>query len=154
MLLGHIIYKYGLIVNPTKITVIVDLVAPTTIKQLHATLGHMGCYHMFMHIYAQITMPLEKLLKKFTKFVWKKECQRYFNEIKQILVTAPILVFLDWTKEFHMHVDVLSIVLGAILAQPGDGEIDHPIVFVSRKLITTERNYTIEREGLTMVYCV
>ena len=50
------------------------------------------------------------------------------------MVTAPILVFPDWTKDFHVHVDASSIVLGEVLAQPGEGEIDHPLAFASRKL--------------------
>ena len=66
---------------------------------------------------------------------------------------TPILVFPDWNKEFHVHVDASSIVLGVVLAQTGEGDIDHPIVFTSRKLFSTEKNYTnIEREGLAMVY--
>lgn len=35
------------------------------------------------------------------------------------MVTVPILVFLDWNKEFHVHVDVSHIVLGVVLAQLG-----------------------------------
>jgi hypothetical protein len=58
------------------------------------------------------------------------------------MVTAPILVFLDWTKEFHVHVDASSIDLGVVLAQPGGGYIDHPLVVASRKLSTAEINYT------------
>jgi hypothetical protein len=34
------------------------------------------------------------------------------------MVTAPILVFLDWVKTFHVHVDASTIALGAILVQP------------------------------------
>jgi hypothetical protein len=71
------------------------------------------------------------------------------------MVIAPILVFPDWTKEFHVHVDASSISLGAMLSQPGGGDIDHPLSFASRKLSTTEINYTtIEREGLAMVYAL
>lgn len=40
ILLGHIVCRDGLIDDPTNVVVIVDLVAPTTVKQLHATLGH------------------------------------------------------------------------------------------------------------------
>jgi hypothetical protein len=55
--------------------------------------------------------------------------------------------------EFHVHIDASNIVLGAILVQPGEGNIDHPIYFSSRKLSQAEHNYTtIEREGLAMVY--
>ena len=39
--------------------------------------------------------------------------------------------------------------------QPGEGEIDHPIAFASRKLPTAKNNYTTtEREGLVMVYAL
>ena len=52
-----------------------------------------------------------------------------------------------------MHVDASSISLGAVLAQLGEGSIDHPIAFASRKFPRTERIYTMmEREGLAMVY--
>jgi hypothetical protein len=71
------------------------------------------------------------------------------------MVTAPILVFPNWSKAFHVHVDASSIALGAVLAQPGEGYIDHPLAFSNRKLSTAEINYTtIEREGLAMVYAL
>ena len=69
------------------------------------------------------------------------------------MVTVPILVFPDWSREFHVHVNVSSIALGAVLAQPREGEIDHPLAFSNIKLSTAEINYTTtEREGLSMVY--
>ena len=75
--------------------------------------------------------------------------------MKNKMATAPILIFPDWKKEFHVHVDASSIVLGIVLTQPGDGEIDHPIAFTSKKLSTSEKNYTtIKREGLVMVYAL
>jgi hypothetical protein len=69
------------------------------------------------------------------------------------MVTAPILVFLDWSKEFNVHVDASSIALGVALAHLGARDIRHPITFGRKKFSTTERNYTTtEREGLAMVY--
>jgi hypothetical protein len=45
--------------------------------------------------------------------------------------------------------------IGHILSQPGEGDIDHPISFESRKLSITEKNYTTtEQEGLAMVYAL
>jgi hypothetical protein len=71
------------------------------------------------------------------------------------MVIAPILVFPYWRNEFYVHVDVSSIALGEVLEQPGEGDIDHTLSFSSRKLSTTEFNYTtIEREGLAMVYAL
>ena len=75
--------------------------------------------------------------------------------LKEKMVTTLILVFPNWKRPFHVHVDASSITLGIILAQPRDGGIDHPIAFASRKLSSAERNYTtIEREGLAMVYAL
>jgi hypothetical protein len=71
------------------------------------------------------------------------------------MVTAPILVFPYWSKEFHVQVDASSIALGAMLAQPGTRDINHSLSFARRKLSTTEINYTTtEREGLAMVYAL
>ena len=40
--LSHVVSKKGLMVDPTKIIVIVNLEAPKNVKQLCATLGHTG----------------------------------------------------------------------------------------------------------------
>jgi hypothetical protein len=155
VLLGHIVCKQGLLVDPSKIAIIVDLPTPTSVKQLRTTLGHTSYYRKFIKGYAQITMPMDNLLKKYYQFGWTEEFQHSFDTLKQKMVTVPILVFLDWSKEFHVHVDAYSIALGAVLAQPGEGDIDHPLEFSSRKLSTAEINYTTtRREGLAMVYAL
>jgi hypothetical protein len=63
-LLGHMVWKQGLIVDPTNIAVILDLQPPTSVKQLRATFCHIGYYRKFIKGYAQIIIPMEKLLKK------------------------------------------------------------------------------------------
>jgi hypothetical protein len=76
------------------------------------------------------------------------------DTLKQKLVTVLILIFSNW-KEFHVHVDVSSKVFGGVLSQPGEGDIDNPISFASKKLSIVENNYTTrEREGLEMVYAL
>ena len=54
------------------------------------------------------------------------------------MVISPILVFPDWGKTFHVHVDASKIALGAILAQPEAGDLDHPIVFANKKISDSE----------------
>jgi hypothetical protein len=147
--------KKGLLVDPSKISIIVDLPPPTSVRKLHTALGNTGYYMKFIKGYAQITSPMEKLLNKDSKFQWTEECQQSFETLKLKMVTSPILVFLDWSKEFNVYVDASSISLGAFLAHSSAGDIDHPIAFSSRKLCTTEMNYTTnEREGLAMVYAL
>ena len=93
VLLGHIGCNDGLIVDPEKYVVIVNLFALTTIKLFHIALGHRGYYCRFMRGYAYLMKPLEKLLNKYTKFFWIEECKKEFDELKEKIVTTPILVF-------------------------------------------------------------
>jgi hypothetical protein len=81
---------------------------------------------------------MEKMLMKDTKYQWNDECQHGLDNLKEKMVTTPILVFPDWEKTFHVHGDALVIPLGAILAQPGAGDLDHLIEFTSRKLSDSE----------------
>jgi hypothetical protein len=121
-------------VDPAKITVIVNLPAPKIVHQLRETLGHTRYYKKFVKGYVQITAPMEKLLRKDTKYQWNDECQHGLDTLKEKMVTAPILVFPDWEKTFHVHVDASTIALGAILSQPGARDLDHPLEFASKKL--------------------
>ena len=98
---------------------------------------------------------MEKQLKKEIKFERTPECQASLDILKEKMVTTPILVFPNWNKEFHVHVDASSIALGIVLAHTGASNIDNPIAFASHKLSTAEKNYTTtEREGLAMVYAL
>jgi len=75
VLLGHIVCKQGLLVDPSKIAIIVDLKPPTSIKQLRTVLENTSYYKKFIKGYAQIIAPIENLLKKCCQFSWIEECQ-------------------------------------------------------------------------------
>ena len=81
-------------------------------------------------------------MKKDATFFWDDECQKSLDVLNENKISAPILVFLYWKKEFHVHVDASCIALGVVLTQPSEGDIDHPISFASRKLSKVEWNYS------------
>jgi len=68
ILLGHVICKQGLIIDPANIAFILDLKPPTSFKKICVALGHTDYYMKFIKGYAQITTPMEKLLKKDMNF--------------------------------------------------------------------------------------
>ncbi|KAH9311923.1 hypothetical protein KI387_026958, partial [Taxus chinensis] len=76
--------------------------------------------------YAKIAAPLEIFLRHKSAFQWGEVHQRAFDTLKERLITAPILRFPSWDKPFHVHVDASGIEMGAILAPPGEGIVDHP----------------------------
>jgi hypothetical protein len=142
-LLGHIVYREGVLVEPAKFVIIVNMPPPTSAKQLRSTLRHTGYYCRFIRRYANITTPLENLLRKDEMFRWTPKCDKAFGTLKEKLITTLIMKFPKWEKEFHIHVDASEISLGSLLTQPRDGAMDHPIYFVIWKLSQEEHNYTM-----------
>ena len=94
MLLGHIVCKQGLLVDPANIAFILSFPPPTNVKQLIATLGHTGYYRKFIKGYTAITSLMEKFLKKDLVFVWSQECESSLDTLKEKMASTPILVFL------------------------------------------------------------
>lgn len=121
-------------VDPTKIAVILNLQVPQSVKQLRDTLGHTCYYWKFIKSYAQIIAPMEHLLKKDTNYCWNEECNKSLETLKEKIAFSPILVFLKWDVEFHVHFDALCITLRDLRTLLGAEGIDHLIVFASHWL--------------------
>jgi hypothetical protein len=137
-LLGHIVCREGVLVDPAKVAFIVNMPPPTSAKNFHSTLGHIGYYRRFIRRYENITAQMETILKKAEVFQCSLEFDKEFETLKEKLNTTPIWIFPNWENEFHVHVDASCIALGAILTQLGDGAMDHPIYFVRGKLLQNE----------------
>jgi hypothetical protein len=55
--------------------------------------------------------------------------------VKTTLTTLLVFNIHDWTRKFHVHIDVLNYVIGAMLAQNPDVTIDKPIYYASQLVI-------------------
>jgi len=75
--------------------------------------------------------------------------------MKTSLTTLPVLIILDWSRKFHVHIDALNYFIGAMLAQNHDDFIDKPIYYANQLMIRAENNYsTIEKEAFAMIYAI
>ena len=145
-LLGHVVCKEGLLVDPKKIGVAASLPPSTNVKELTRFLGVATHHIRFIWMCAEIMRTLYSQLKKEKKYEWTEECQRTFNEVKKILTTTPILVCPNWTIEFHIHCDASNVAIGAALAQNIYGKEDSPISYASRFYIMRKIIIVLLRE--------
>lgn len=67
--------------------------------------------------FTAIASPLTLLTKKDAKFIWGKEQQDAFDQLKDILTRDLILRKNDSSHEFEIHTDVSKEALGACLMQ-------------------------------------
>ena len=129
---------------------------PLTKKQLKSYLGLISYYLKFISNYATIAAPLYELTKHSSpnRLQWSEEAERAFQALKQALCEEPVLKAPDFTKPFLLHTDASEVGLGAVLSQVIDNE-EHPILYISRKLLKHEKNYaTVEKEALAVKWAV
>lgn len=92
------------------------------------------------------------LCKKETEFIWTKECDRAFQNSKQLMTSENVLVHYDPNKPIFITCDSSGYGVGAVLSHKIDGE-DRPVLFASSTLSNTEKKYSnLEREGLALIF--
>ena len=110
--LGHIVSTEGIRVDPAKIEAIVSWKSPRNVIDVRSFLGLAGCYQRFVKGFSVLASTLTKLLWKGVKFEWGDICQLSFDQLKKILVEAPVLT---QGREYAMYNDALRIGLGCVL---------------------------------------
>ncbi|KAK8694439.1 hypothetical protein V6N13_071991 [Hibiscus sabdariffa] len=84
---------------------------------IRSFLGHVGFYRRFIKDFSKISKPLCNLLQQNQPFVFDKECQSAFEELKMRLISANGLVPPDWTSPFELMCDASDHAVGAALGQ-------------------------------------
>ena len=131
IILRHMISTAGLEVDQAKVSIIRNLMPPTTVKGIRSFLGHARFYRRFIKDFSKIARPLCRLLEKDSKFNFDESCQNSFEEIKSRLVEAPIMAKPDWNREFEIMCDASDFVMGAVLGQKAE-KVFKPIYYASK----------------------
>ena len=70
------------------------------------------------------------------KFEWDDKCQSSFEQLKKILVEAPVLTQPTLGREYALYSDASRIGLGCVLMQNGK-----VVTYASRQMKPHEQNY-------------
>ena len=95
------------------------------------------------------------LTKKDVGWHWGESEQASFNKLKELITSAPILVFPNDSLPYHIEANSSDAATGAVLSQqtsPENGGKWHPIAFFSKSLSPVEWNYKIhDKEMLAII---
>ncbi|RVW67492.1 Transposon Ty3-I Gag-Pol polyprotein [Vitis vinifera] len=134
--LGHVVSNDGISVDPGKVDAVANWRRPSTVTEIRSFLGLAGYYRRFIEGFSKIALPLTKLTQKGVKFEWSDDCECSFQELKNRLVSAPILTIPSGSGGFVVYSDASHQGLGCVLMQHG-----RVVAYASRQLKPYERNY-------------
>lgn len=148
--LGTVFSKDGAAPSSSKVSAIQSIKSLNTVKEVRQFLGLASQYRKYIHHFADISEPLNRLLDKDAEFIWSTRCQDALEELKARLSSAPVLANPDITKPFEVFTDASDIAVAAVLQQEGK-----PIEYASRALTVAERKYSVsEKECLAILYAL
>lgn len=153
--LGHIVGNGQIRPDPGKVDAISDFPVPRTERQVRRFLGLSGWYRRYIARFASIAAPITDLLGKHPRFIWTNEAQEAFDQLKQRLTSAPVLSHPDFSKPFFIQCDASNMGVGGVLYQLDYNGEEHPIAYMSQKLNSAQRNYSVtELECLAAILCL
>ena len=151
--LGYELSGEGLAPDSEKVSAIEEFPKPVDVSSLRSFLGMMGYYRRFVGGFSEIAAPLHRLLQKDVKFVWTENCQKAFDELKRSLISAPIMAFPRFDREFVLYTDASDVGVGSILAQKDDLGVERTVAFASRAFSGSEKNWsTTEKEAFAVIW--
>jgi hypothetical protein len=149
---GAEISQNGISIDPVKFESALALFGPmSTRRDVQRFLGLTNWFKDFIPDYADLCLPLSKLLKK--QQPWYYGIDEHTTVIILIhhILSAKTLTYFQPGEPLFCYTDASDFAIGGYLAQKRDN-ILHPILFWSRKLIAAELNYsTHEKECLALV---
>ncbi|MBJ4302209.1 hypothetical protein JGE01_24745, partial [Salmonella enterica subsp. enterica serovar Typhimurium] len=100
--LGHVHSAGGVAVDPSKVCDVLSWGQPKSVTEVRSFLGLAGYYRRFIENFSKIAKPMTELLKKDKKYEWSAGCEKSFQELKQRLTSAPVLVLPDVHRSFDI----------------------------------------------------
>ena len=125
----------------SKLEAIQKLQPPETPKGCRSFVGVVNYLSVFCLELQKLLKPMYDLTRKGRPFIWGKEQQELFEEIKHRLVKSPVLHMPNKTGRFHLYSDTSKLANGSALYQiQNDKHI--LIAYASKRLPRAAKNYS------------
>ena len=142
----------GIKMEEEKVKGVLEWPIPKCVKDVQKFLGLANYYCRFIEGFESIARLLHDMVKKDKNWEWTEKQEKTFKELKEQFTKEPVLVAPDLDKKMRMEVDALDYVTGRVLSMECEDGLWRLVVFLSKSLNETERNYKIhDKEMLAII---
>ena len=127
----------------SRLEAIQKLQPPTTAKGCRNFVGMVNFLSMFCPELQKLLKPIYNLTRKGRPFVWGKEQQDSFKEMKCRLIKPPLLHMPNTTGRFNLYSDTSKFATGSALIQIQNGK-PKLTAYASKRPPVVARNYSIK----------
>jgi hypothetical protein len=99
-ILGHIISPEGIKIDLARVKAIQKIDIPRNEKSIQSFIGKINFLRRFIPKFAEIIKLITDMLKKDAEIKWIPEAKESFENIKQALIKALVLINPNYSKEF------------------------------------------------------
>ena len=127
-----------------RLEAIQKLQPPSTVKGCGSFMGMVNFFSMFCPDLQKLLKAIYDLTRKGRPFIWGKEQQDSFEEIKHRLIKPPVLHMPNNTGRFHLYSDTSKFETGSALYQIQNGK-PKLTAYASKRLPEAARSYSITK---------
>jgi ribonuclease HI len=146
MLLGFIVFEWGIEANLEKIAAITNMGPIKDLKGVQRVMGCLATLSRFISRLGEKGLPLYCLLRKAERFTWTPEAEEALGNLKALLTNAPILMPPAAGEALLIYVAATTQVVSAAVVVERREErhallIQRPVYFISEVLFETKIRY-------------
>jgi hypothetical protein len=142
-LLGHMASKGGVSIDPERVQSIRYFCHPINKKSLQSFFGKINFIRRFVPNFVERIKPMSALLKKDISFRWDDKAIKSFEDIKDAISQAPILISRDYSRYFIIFSFAYQDTITGVLMQKDVDDYEHPVDFMRKVLRYSELIYSI-----------
>ncbi|KAL0427868.1 UNVERIFIED_CONTAM: Transposon Tf2-12 polyprotein [Sesamum latifolium] len=139
--LRYMISERGIEANPEKISAIMDMPPPHSIKDVQKLAGRLVALNRFISRSADKGLPFFKVLRGAKKFEWTAASQEAFDDLRRYLISPHLLTKPKTEELLYLYLAISESSVSLVLVQQ-EGKGHHPVYYVSKVLQGAKIRYS------------
>lgn len=133
--------RRGIEANPKQIDALIQMASTRNKREVQILIGRVAALNRFISRSTDKCLLFYNTLRGNKQFEWTEKCGDAFKQLKEYLVTPPILAKLVTGEPLFLYIAISETAVCAVLVREEMGE-QKPIFYVSKTLADAETRYS------------